>query len=40
VSAQAAVTSISRAIATSGTESVVACAAAAEIGAPIVSPSA
>jgi hypothetical protein len=40
VSAQAAVISISRAIVSSGTKSVVACAVAAEIGAPSVSPSA
>ena len=40
VSAQAAVTSISSAIASSGTKSLVACAVDAEIGAPTVSPSA
>jgi hypothetical protein len=38
--AQAAVTNISSAIASSGTKSLVACAVAAEIGAPTVSPSA
>jgi len=39
-SAQPAVTSISTAIATNGTKSLVACAVDAEIGAPTVSPSA